>query len=130
MILVACGSGEGNTTAAIVFLLVPTVIYGLAVAAALRRAEDTAERLVLIVLFLVSAPLGLLILLFPDNSPSLTRFIISLAVTGGVGPAVAAKWRKEMAGRAVFIALAGDILIPGLILVGFIAGAIAGACLE
>lgn len=130
MILVACGGSEGNTTAAIAFLLVATAIYGLAVAVALRRAEDTTERLVLIVLFLVSAPLGLLILLFPDNSPSLTRFIISLAVTGGVGLAVAAKWRKRIAGRAVFIALAGDVLIPGVILVAFIAAALGGACFE
>jgi hypothetical protein len=115
---------------AIVVLLVPAVIYGLAVAVALRRAEDTTERLVLIVLFLVSAALGLLILLFPNNSPSLTRFIISLVVTGGVGLAVAAKWREGIAGRAVFIALAGDVLIPGGTLVTFIAALLAGACLE
>jgi hypothetical protein len=129
VILVACGGG-GNATVAIVFLLVPAVIYWLAVATALRRAEDTAERLVLIVLFLVSAALGPLILLFPDNSPSLTRFIISLVVTGGVGLAVAAKWREGIAGRAVFIALAGDVLIPGTILVAFIAALLGGACLE
>lgn len=129
MILVACGSG-GNATVAIVFLLVSAVIYGLAVAAALRRAEDTVELLVLIVLFLVSAALGPLILLFPDNSPSLTRFMISLVVTGGVGLAVAAKWHEGIAGRAVFIALAGDVLIPGTILVAFIAAGLGGACLE
>jgi len=129
--LVACSSGGGNAALAIVFLLVPTVVYAVAVAGVLRRAEDTAERLVLIALFLVSAALGLLILLFPDNSPSFTRFIISLVVTGVGGLAVAAKWREGVAGRAVFIALAGDVLIPGVVVVAFIAAAIGGgACFE
>jgi hypothetical protein len=125
--LIACGGG--NATLSIVFPLISAFIYGLPVAIAFRGAEDTTERLVLIALFLGSAALGLLILLFPDNSPSLTRFVISLAVTGDVGLAAAAKWREGIAGRAVVIAVAGDILIPGGITVLFIAALLGGACL-
>ncbi len=127
--LIACGGG-GNAALSIALPLVAAMIYWLPVAIAFRRAEDAAERRVLLALFIVSAALGLLILLFPDNSPSLTRFVISLVATGGVGLAVAAKWREGIAGRAVAIAVAGDILIPGLITVVFIAALLGGACLE
>lgn len=126
--LVACG--EGNPTLSIALLVVAAVIYWLPVVIAFRRAEDAAERRVLLALFLVSAPLSLLILLFPDNSPSFTRFVVSLVVTGGVSLVIAAKWRRAMAGRAVVIAVAGDILIPGVIAVSFIAALLGGACLE
>ena len=95
MTLIACGGG-GNAALSIVLPLVAAVIYGLPVAVAFRRAEDADKRRVLIALFFVSAALGPLILLFPDNSPSLTRFVISLAVTGGIGLAVAAKWRRSL----------------------------------
>lgn len=127
--LLACGDG-GDTTLAIVLPLLAAAIYGLPVVIAFRRAEDAAERRVLLALFLVSAALSLPILLVPDNSPSFTRFFISLAVTGGIGLAVAAMWRKRIAGRAVVVAIAGDVLIPGLITVSFIAALIGGACLE
>lgn len=127
--LLACGDG-GDTTMAIALPLLAAVIYGLPVVIAFRRAEDAAERRVLLALFFVSAALSLPILLVPDNSPSFTRFFISLAVTGGIGLAVAARWRKGIAGRAVVVAVAGDVLLPGLITVSFIAALIGGACLE
>ncbi|HEY3552340.1 MAG TPA: hypothetical protein VGK66_01505 [Solirubrobacterales bacterium] len=128
-VLAVCGGG--NNTLAIVFLLVVAAVYALTVIAGVRRAEDATEMLVLIALFLVSAVVSGLIFFFPGGNPSVARFVISIVVTGGMALVIAAKWREEIAGRAVFVAFAGDLLVPG----GFVALLIAAfgigeACLD
>lgn len=60
---------------------------------------------------------GGLFFLYPSgikgDGAFLGRFVLSLVVSGSLGVGVAFKLGEQSAGRAIFLALAGDILIPG-----------------
>lgn len=134
MVLAVCGGG-GNDTLAFIVVLAIAALYLLPIVATLGNAEDGAERAVLIVLLAISITVGGLLFLYPQgidgDQDYLGRFVISLLVTGGIAVAAAAKWRAASVGRAVFVALAGDVLIPGGIFLLFFASMVLGSgCLS
>jgi len=78
---------------------------------------------------------GAAILLVPGgvsgNHNYLARFFVSLAVTGLVGVLAAAGSRRFNPGRALVAAVAGDVLVPGaLIVLLFWIFGVEGACLD
>jgi peptidoglycan/LPS O-acetylase OafA/YrhL len=115
-VLAVCGGG-GSDAVGFIAVLVLGALYALAVLAAIGRAEDAEELAALIILLLVSVAIGGLFFLYPHgvsgNGDYLARFVISLVVAGVIGAGVVAKLGEQSAGRVFFIALAGDVLIPG-----------------
>ncbi len=133
--LAVCGGG-GNDFLAIAVVVVVGALYLLAVGTALLRANDGLELTVLVVLLLISVAIGGFAFLYPDGVDSndadyLGRFVLSLVATGALGVIPAVKWREESVGRMIFVALAGDVLIPGGILVFLFASLLLGTgCLD
>jgi hypothetical protein len=61
----------------------------------------------------------------------MSRLVVSLIACSAIALIGAAKWREESVGRAIFIAVAGDILIPvGICVVFFAAMGPGTGCLE
>lgn len=131
--LAVCGGGSDVFAFAVV--LVIGGLYAAALLTALGRAEDGEELGLLIGLLLVSVAIGGLLFLYPHgingDADFLGRFVISLVVSGLLGVGAVLKLGEQSAGRALFIALAGDILIPAGFFVLFLASMIFGTgCLD
>ena len=113
--LAVCGGGGSDAIALLVVLAIG-LAYGFALLTAVFRAEDGEEALLLIVLLVASIAIGGLVFLYPHGTGGdtdyLGRFVISLVVSGLLGIGVVLRLGEQSAGRALFIALAGDILIP------------------
>lgn len=134
LILAVC-EGGGNDTLALIVVLAIAALYLLAVGSILRRAEDGAERLMLIVLLLVSIAIGGLAYGAAGSISGLgdfiARLVVSLLISGGLALLAANLKGEETAGRAVAIAVAGDLLIPcGIFVLFFAAFGIGTACLD
>jgi hypothetical protein len=83
----------------------------------------------------VCAAAGGLIFLVPrgisGNGDYLTRFWISLVVTGAIGLAWPLMTRRFLSWRSLGAAIAGDVLIPGGLVPLFIwALALSGSCID
>lgn len=133
--LAVCGGGGSDVLAFVVIAAIGS-LYLIAVGVALLRAVDGLELAVLAALLLASIGIGGFAFLYPngldgDGGGYLARFILSLVASGALGLVVAARWREESVGRMIFVALAGNALIPGGILVFLFASLILGTgCLD
>ena len=111
-----CGGG-GNDILAFLVVLVIGGFYATAVVYALSRAEDGGELALLVSLLIATITIGGILFLYPEgiegNGDYLGRFVLSFVISGLLGIGVVVKRGEEVAGRALFIALAGDVLIPG-----------------
>jgi hypothetical protein len=133
LVMAVCG-GSGNDTLAFIVVIFVAAIYVLSLLTAFGKAEDGQEMVMLIALLSVSIAVGGLAFLYPNgtsgNGDYFSRFIISLVISGGLGLGAAAIWKESSAGRAIFVALAGDVLIPGgLLLLLFASIGIGSGCI-
>lgn len=133
-LLAVCGGG-GNDTLALLVLIAIVLAYLLVLRVPLAGAEDGAERLLLIGVLIASIVIGALVFGDPiglfGGGAYLTRFIVSLPIAGGLGLGLAAATERMSAGRALAIAIVGDILIPGgLIVLLFTSVGIGTGCLD
>jgi hypothetical protein len=129
-----CGGG-GNDTLGFLVIVVVGALYALAVLKAMSLAEFGDELAILVALFTISVAVGGLVFLYPHgidgNGDYLGRFVISLVAAGVLGGITTAKLGEQSAGRAFFLALAGDILIPaGIFLLLIASVGIGTGCLD
>ncbi|HET7416109.1 MAG TPA: hypothetical protein VFJ61_00575 [Solirubrobacterales bacterium] len=125
LLLLAVCEGGGNDTLAKLVVLVIAALYLLVVMAALGGAEGAGERVLLILLFAISVSVGAAAYGnfggISGLGDFIARMVISLIISGGIALLGAATLREESAGRAVFVAVAGNILVPAGIFVFFFA---------
>jgi hypothetical protein len=135
-LLAICDGVAGSERAR--WILIPPVIFlawGLFAWFCIWRGTDPDERASLSGLLGLCVATGGLIFLVPEgisgNGDYLTRFWISLLVTGGIGVAWPFVSRKLAFWRSIGVAIAGDVLVPGgLILLLFWALGLSGSCLD
>jgi len=133
LVLAVCGGG--NDTVAIVVVLAIAALYLLAVGAALRGAEDGTERVKLIGVLVVSIVVGGVVFRGLDDISGfgdfLGRLIVALVISSAIALIGVARQREESAGRAVFVAAAGTVLIPfGIFILFFAAVGLGTGCLD
>lgn len=134
LVTAVCGGGGNNVLAGFVVLFLAG-LYAIAVVTALGRAEDGGELMLLIALLAASIAIGGLFFLYPEgingDGDFLGRFVLSLVASGMLGIGAAVKLGEQSAGRAIFLALAGDVLIPGgLIVLLFASVGLGTGCLD
>jgi hypothetical protein len=135
-LLAICDGVAGSERAR--WIVIPPVIFfawGLIVWFCIWRGTDPDERASLLALLGFCVATGGLIFLVPEgisgNGDYLTRFWISLLVAGGIGLAWPLVTRKPSLWRSIGVAIAGDVLVPGgLILLFFWALGLSGSCLD
>jgi hypothetical protein len=132
--LAVCGGG-GNDTVAIIVVLAIAALYLLAVGAALNRAEDGTERAKLLGLLVIAVVVGGIVFRglagISGFGDFLGRLMIALVITSAITLVGVARQREGSAGRAVFVAVAGTILIPfGVFILFFAAVGLGTGCLD
>lgn len=134
LVLAVCGGG-GNDTVALIVVLAIAALYLLVVGAAITRAEDGTERAMLVGLLVLAIAVGGLLFRglagISGFGDFLGRIVIALVISAGIALIVVARRRERSAGRAVFVAAAGTILIPcGLFVLFFAAVGLGTGCLD
>jgi hypothetical protein len=133
LVLAQCSGG--NDTVAFIAVLTLGVLYALAVGAVIVRAEDDTEKLLLAILLATSIAIGAIAFLvlgrISEVGNFIERLVVSLMLSSLIALIGAARWREASAGRAVFVAIAGDLFVPCGIFVLFFASLILGTgCLD
>lgn len=134
LVLGICGGG-GNDTVARVFVLIIVVVWVLAVAAILGGETGRDERLALLAVLAGTIAIGGLVFLAPEgvsgNGDYLGRFLLSLLLSAALGVGGSLATRRYGPWRGLFIAIAGDVFIPGgLILLLFASVGLGSGCLD
>lgn len=129
-----CGGGGNDTLALLTFLAV-VLVWLLLVRIPFVTSKDKTEVLTLVGLLVVSAILGAVIFWangwIGGERDYFERFLLSLLVSGALGVGVALTTHRVSVARALFVALAGDVLIPGgLVALLFAAIGIGTGCLD
>jgi hypothetical protein len=135
-LLATCEGVAGSER--VLWIMIPplvALIWGVSAWACIWRNTGTEERSSLLGLLGLCAATGGLIFLLPEgvsgNGDYLARFFISLFVAAGIGIAWPYLTRQPVHWRSVGVAIAGDVLVPGgLILLFLWALALGGSCID
>lgn len=119
------------------WILIPPLAFlawGLLSWACIWRNTGPAERSSLLGLLAVCATVGGLVFLLPEGVSGdgnyLIRFFFSMLIATGIGLAWANMAHRVETWRSVAVAIAGDVVVPGgLILLLFWGLAVSGSCL-
>jgi hypothetical protein len=132
-VLAVCGGG-GNDALALIVILVVLSLYLVAALTPIVRADGPDERLVLLSLLVGSAMLGGFVFLSSDElfgGDYLAGFFVTWPLAAAIGLVVAHTTRRTSVGRAVFVALTGNVFVSGgLILLLYASVGIGTGCLD
>jgi hypothetical protein len=135
VLLAMCEGMAGSER--VIWVLIPPVIvfvWGLVSWACIWRNTRPEERSSLLGLLGICAALGGLVFLFPGgvsgDGDYLLRFFFSMLIATGIGLAWPEMARRVETWRSVAVAIAGDVVVPGgLMLLLFWGLAVSGSCL-